>query len=412
MNFCFNFLGTHSRAPSIFFLTGRKLKTPAVMKKPVRRRPAKKFLKPAAVSIPIIILVFSVCVSGIIYLNEAPERAESTASVKIEGGEVLLEIAAGESAASAGERLREACLIKNKEAWDILYSAGNRFGKKYIKAGMYRFQTGLSLLEIYGILTEGQLILIKVTIPEGSTIKKTSRILEAGNICAAEDFQAAARSRELLEKYRIPGESLEGYLYPDTYFWTAHYPAALVAENMADNFFRTIERINKADKTGAGGGDKTVDGKETPDDRTPGDEAPGPEELYKRVIIASIIEREYRLPEEAPVMAGVFYNRLNRGMRLESCASVEYIITEIEGKAHPARIFNADLEIDNPYNTYLYKGLPPGPISSPGETALRAAFNPEKNDFYFFRIVDAGAGRHYFSKTFDAHIKAAALLVK
>jgi UPF0755 protein len=127
--------------------------------------------------------------------------------------------------------------------------------------------------------------------------------------------------------------------------------------------------------------------------------------LYNKVILASIIEREYRAKSEAPVMAGVFYNRLKRGMRLESCATVEYIITGIEGKPHPVRLFFSDLEIENPYNTYLNKGLPPGPISSPGETALAAAFFPAENDYLFFRLLDPAAGRHHFSKSYDEHLR-------
>jgi UPF0755 protein len=136
------------------------------------------------------------------------------------------------------------------------------------------------------------------------------------------------------------------------------------------------------------------------------------EELNKRIIIASIVEREYRIPEEAAIMAGVFYNRLNIGMALQSCATVEYIITEIQGRRPPMVIYNRDLEIRDPYNTYLRPGLPPGPISAPGETALRAAFFPEETDYLFFRLVDLASGRHYFSRTLDDHIRAASLYVK
>jgi len=338
----------------------------------------------------VFLLVLSIlaCFFAFTYLNEAPNQAASTDSVFIKDGEVFMELFEGENDASVGRRLYEAGLIKNRDFWELFYSIDNRIEKKYLIAGIYKFQTGLKMLEIQKLFTTGQLNLIKVTVPEGSTIKKTARILEEAGVCPAEDFFKAAYDKELLEKYGIPGESMEGYLYPDTYLWTAHYPARLVVESMADNFFKTIAGIDADYK------------------------ALSPRELYEKVILASIIEREYRIPEEAPVMAGVFYNRLKRGMRLESCASVEYIITEIEGKEHPARLFTTDTKIDNPYNTYLYRGLPPGPISSPGETALRAAFNPEKNNYYFFRILDAGAGRHYFSKTFDDHIKAGLLLVK
>ena len=137
-----------------------------------------------------------------------------------------------------------------------------------------------------------------------------------------------------------------------------------------------------------------------------------PGELNNRVIIASIVEREYRIPEEAAIMAGVFFNRLRIGMALQSCATVEYVITEILGLPHPTRIFNRDLEIRNPYNTYMYPGLPPGPISWPGEIALRAAFNPAETNYLYFRLIELSTGRHHFSRTLDDHIRAGALYVK
>jgi UPF0755 protein len=128
--------------------------------------------------------------------------------------------------------------------------------------------------------------------------------------------------------------------------------------------------------------------------------------------MASIVEREYRVDEEAPLMAGVFYNRLRIGMALQSCATVEYVITEIQGRPHPERLFDRDIEIRNPYNTYMVPGLPPGPISAPGEVALHAAFNPVPSDYLYFRLVNPAEGRHYFSKTLDDHIRAGVLYVK
>jgi UPF0755 protein len=137
-----------------------------------------------------------------------------------------------------------------------------------------------------------------------------------------------------------------------------------------------------------------------------------PEALNRRVIIASIVEREYRVAEEAPLMAGVFYNRLAIGMALQSCATVEYVITEIQGKPHPEVLYTRDTEIRDPYNTYIRPGLPPGPISAPGTTALAAAGNPAASDYLYFRLTDAAAGRHYFSRTLDDHIRAGQLYVK
>jgi UPF0755 protein len=130
------------------------------------------------------------------------------------------------------------------------------------------------------------------------------------------------------------------------------------------------------------------------------------------VIIASIVEREYRVDEEAALMAGVFYNRLGIGMALQSCATVDYVITEIQGRPHPDVLYTRDIEIRDPYNTYIRPGLPPGPISFPGAVALNAAFFPAASEYLYFRLVDSAAGRHYFSKTLDDHIRAGVLYVK
>jgi UPF0755 protein len=231
-------------------------------------------------------------------------------------------------------------------------------------------------------------MLVRVTIPEEVTLKKTARILEDSGICGAEEFLAASASPEILESFNIPGPTMEGYLFPDTYFFPLAYPAAKVISAMAENFFRRLADI------------------------APEASYMGAAELNDRVILASIVEREYRIRDEAALMAGVFYNRLDMRMALQSCATVEYIITEIQGRPHPEVIYNRDLEIRDPYNTYQQRGLPPGPISAPGETALRAAFEPRSSDYLYFRLIDDNAGQHYFSRTLDDHIRAGTLYLK
>lgn len=137
-----------------------------------------------------------------------------------------------------------------------------------------------------------------------------------------------------------------------------------------------------------------------------------PEELNRLIILASIVEREYRLDEEAPLMAGVFINRLNINMALQSCATVVYVITEVQGRPHPEMLYNRDIEIRDPYNTYIRPGLPPGPICSPGSVALRAVLNPSETNYMYFRLVNQASGKHYFSNTLDDHIRASVLYVK
>lgn len=320
-----------------------------------------------------------------VFLNSAPASAARSADgVRAADGTAVISVEDGESAISVGARLREAGLIRSALFWNILA----RLGESPVKTGVYEVPLPANQLALRKILTDGRQKLVRVTVPEGATLRKTAAILEGADVCAAGDFLAAARDNALLAAYRVPAASMEGYLYPDTYLFEARYPAPLAVRKMADTFFSRLREID-------------ADAGSMP-----------PRELFDRVTLASIVEREYRDEAEAALIAGVFRNRLETGMRLESCATVEYVLTEIQGKPHPERLLNRDLAVESPYNTYLAAGLPPGPISAPGETALRAAFFPEKSGFLFFRVTGDGSGRHYFSATFDEHIAAGELLVK
>jgi UPF0755 protein len=339
------------------------------------------------------LLAFAGLFGGAAYLNSPPkpsgydfsesEKDSAADGLRVDGESLYLEVRRGESADSVGKRLKNAGVIKSRYFWSLLF----RIDNQYLKAGSYKITLPAAQTAIRSVLTAGEQILVKVTIPEGVTLKKTARILEDTGICQAEEFLSAAFSRETLDFYKIRGPSMEGYLYPDTYLFPLDYPASQVVRTMADTFYERIEELR-------------------------GRLSIGESELNRRLIIASIVEREYRLSEEAALMAGVFYNRLEIGMALQSCATVEYVITEIEGRPHPEQLFNRDLEIRDPYNTYLRPGLPPGPISAPGITALNAAFYPASTDYLYFRLTDPNTGRHYFSRTLDDHIRAGALYVK
>jgi UPF0755 protein len=353
----------------------------------------RRVLKLLSVCIALGLFFFFLALAGIMYFNSPPvsppkPRGEGSGlgeRLFIEdGGSLFLEVRSGETAFSVGNRLEEAGIIRNRYFWYVL----SRLTKDYIKTGAYRIELPASQIRIHSLLVSGDQILVRVTVPEGATLKKTARILEEAGICGAEAFLAAASSQEILDRYGVPGETMEGCLFPETYFFPYSFPAEKVVVSMADTFFSRLGEIAPESRTMAGG------------------------ELFKKVIVASIVEREYRVDEEAALMAGVFYNRLDIGMALQSCATVEYVITEIQDRPHPEILYNRDLEIRNSYNTYMYPGLPPGPISAPGKTALEAAFNPVSSAYLYFRLTDPGAGRHYFSRTLDDHIRAGALYVK
>ena len=306
-------------------------------------------------------------------------------AIKIDqDGSCLIDVRRGESSQSVGMRLERTGLISNRHFWNILC----RLDKQFVKTGTYRIEMPQTMLSIYRLLVSGKEVLKKVTIPEGVTLRKASIIIEEAGICSAQDFLAAAYDPQIRQKYGIQNPSMEGYLFPDTYLFPGEYPAKQAVIKMADNFFAKLESIS------------------------PSFVNLSAKELNERIILASIVEREYRIAEEAPIMAGVFNNRLRIRMALQSCATVEYIITEIQGKAHPNVLLFTDLEIVNPYNTYMYPGLPPGPISAPGVVALRAVMYPERTGYLYFRLEDAASGRHYFSRTHDEHIRAGQLYTK
>ncbi len=299
---------------------------------------------------------------------------------------VVVTINSGENVKKISERLKKKDLIRSAGAL-ILYSKLRGTGGSF-KAGSYRIEHGEKMTVIHDILIQGHQQLYRVTIPEGWTIKQIGVLLEQEGITKADLFQKACQSSVILKKYAIPANTVEGFLYPDTYLMQKNFPAEKVVTFMIDSFFRKMDEVYPAYKTLSH------------------------EDFYRKIVLASIVEREYRLPEEAPLIAGVFYNRLEKGMSLGSCATIAYIITDIEGKSHPSRITYDDLDIKSPYNTYLNKGLPPSPIANPGEVALKASFFPENTKYMFFVLENTNDGKHKFTVTYQAHLNAKNLFIK
>jgi UPF0755 protein len=231
-------------------------------------------------------------------------------------------------------------------------------------------------------------MLVRISLPEGSGLSSLAAAAERAGVASADSVTSVANDQAFIASLGIPASTLAGYLFPDTYLLPPDAGAEALLRLMVDTFRKRLaENLPEA---------SSLD----------------PAEIHSRVIMASIVEREYRLAEEAPLMAGVFYNRLRIGMALQSCATVVYAITENLGKPHPSRLFDRDLKINDPFNTYMFPGLPPAPICNPGLTAIMAAFRPASTRFLYFRLVDEAKGSHYFSETLDEHIKAGALFVK
>ena len=292
----------------------------------------------------------------------------------------------GESVQTVARRLKKSNLIRGEMLLRIM--AKVRRTETSIQAGSYKIEPGATVTQIHEILVSGAEILHKITIPEGWTSSRIGILLDKAGITDKDQFMGAVIDRDLLDSLGIHKESAEGFLYPDTYFMPADYPAERVVEHLVRRFFKVLAEI--------------IDGTMTytfP-------------ELNEKVIIASIIEREYVVPKEAPLMASVFYNRLAIDMKLQSCATVAYVLTEEVGADHPDSLTLRDLEVQSAYNTYIHAGIPPGPIGNPGKTAIEAALFPAETDFLFFVLKSQSTGEHEFTQNYDQHLDAKSLFLK
>lgn len=326
-----------------------------------------------------LILAAGACVLAFRISLSAPDSQNGAKQVR-------LVIPSGASSSKVAEILMEEGLIRSDRAFYLLARfpfLSFRDSAPVIKSGYYSVSSAMNAYQILDLLESGLQDYIKVSVPEGLTIRKIAAILEKNEVCTAEDFITAACNPVLLEKYSIPSQSFEGFLFPDTYFFSPEMGAEHIICLMVDAFFDKLDSI-------------------------PYYAGKSPSQFYETLVLASIVEREYRVAEEAPLIASVFKNRIEAGVGLYSCATIEYIITEIQGKPHPDVITYDDLKINSPYNTYKWAALPPSPISNPGLIALEAAANPPQTDYFYFTLTDSGNGTHTFSKSFNAHVKAGA----
>ena len=218
-----------------------------------------------------------------------------------------------------------------------------------------------------------------VTIPEGLTLKEIAEIVSKKGICSVDEFMEAIKTN----KFTVNGEELkniEGFLLPNTYDIPKEYTPFQIEEMMIKSFDEKITPIYLEKKS------------KLPVNLT----------LKEVVTLASLVEREASVPEERPIIAGVYYNRLKIGMRLECDATIQYALGH-----QKKELLYSDLEIDSPYNTYKHEGLPPGPIANPGEESLKSVLNPTKHNYYFYVLNGIkNNGTHVFSETAWEHEKA------
>jgi len=281
--------------------------------------------------------------------------------------ETFVELPSGSTTVRMGQELEANGIVRSQFAFDLV-----RWWKRgRLRAGEYRFDRPASVLEVYARIARGDVYTKTVTIPEGASVFEIAARLEQAGFGPRQNFlDAQVRETGLVADLDPGAKSLEGYLFPDTY----HLARKATMEQIAATMVRRFRAV--AGQLGL------------------------KENLHQVVTMASLVERETAVDAERPLVASVFTNRLSRKMPLMTDPSVIYGL-ELRNQWR-GTIYQSDLKLDTPYNTYLHAGLPPGPVANPGMRSLRAAMEPARTDYFYF--VAAGAnpqGRSLFASTLD-----------
>ena len=312
--------------------------------------------------------IFTTCLIMALFLNHFYEKPTGEGNKQM-----VLEIKKGDTADKISSLLQKEGFISSNHYLSFLFRITQK--SHLIKQGHYEIHDGMRIREIYSVLLKGKVRLIKITIPEGFHNRQIASLFVKKKIIKHEnEFFAAAKDPVLLKKYQIPAQTVEGYLLPETYSVPQNYPVKKLVDLMMQNFFKKLKNIPEVNQK-------------------------SPKELHEKIILASIIERETKKEFERPLMASVFMNRIEKNIKLESCATIQYAFDEPK-----KRLLYKDLKIQSPYNTYIHGGYPPTPISNPGVLSLQAAFSPAKTDYLYFLVKPDDS--HYFSKSFGEHLLA------
>ncbi len=249
--------------------------------------------------------------------------------------------------------------------------------EKDLKAGKYEL-TSSSLIEVLHQLRKGKIKVYRVTIPEGLPKWEVAKILSSKGVVKEDEFLRLIDTPQIFKEdytFSLPKESLEGYLYPDTYYFTKNESSQEVVKKFLVRFEEVVGPLYENWKERKHSS------------------------LQEIITLASIVEKEARVSSEKPIIATVFFNRLRRGLRLRADPTVKYALGNFRQK-----LTLSELRTPSSYNTYLYHGLPPGPICSPGKDSIYAVLYPTKVDYLYF--VAKGNGSHQFSQTYEQHLKA------
>lgn len=282
-------------------------------------------------------------------------------------GQKFVMLRSGYTTRRIAAELKAAGVIRSEKAF-LLWHYFHR--RASLKAGEYLFEKPATVAALHHRLVRGDIYTHTVVIPEGYTMFDIAQTIEQAGLGSKEDFLKVARSdTDLIRDLAPEATSLEGYLFPDTYELTRTQSMRDIATVMVRHFREVASSLGLTS------------------------------DVHRTVTMASIVEKETAAPEERPLVASVYYNRLTRRMALDADPSVIY--AELLANTYQGALHHDDLQTKSPYNTYRYPGLPPGPIANPGKSALEAAMHPAVSDYLYF--VSNGNGHHRFARSLEEH---------
>lgn len=289
------------------------------------------------------------------------------------GEEQFVDIPPGTGPAAIGRRLADAGVIRDTLSFRIeLLRSGS--GRR-LQAGEYRFDRAMTVKEVVAKIARGDVYLLPITFREGLTIREMAQLYESRGFGAAAEFIAAAADARPVRELDPAARDLEGYLFPDTYAMPRQSTAGQLVAQMVAAFEKALTPQLRAQAEARG------------------------LNVRELVTLASIVEKETGKAEERPLVSAVYWNRLKIGMGLQCDPTVIYALQRVD--RYTGNLTREDLQFDSPYNTYRYRGLPPGPIAAPGRASLEAAANPADAPYLYF--VSRGDGSHVFATTLDEH---------
>ncbi|HSA78030.1 MAG TPA: endolytic transglycosylase MltG [Nitrospirota bacterium] len=294
------------------------------------------------------------------------------------GTEQIFVVKEGESLKEVAEQLERARLITSTNLFVLWAKLTGR--SRQVKTGEYSLSAGMAPIKILEKISKGPVVLHTITIPEGFSMEQIADLLASKGLVQKQLFLRLAQNPKTLGAYGVKASTLEGYLFPDTYHFSRGLDPSTLIDTMVKRFWQMVGPLReRADAIGM--------------------------KLEDVVILASIVEKETGDSAERPAIASVFLNRLRQGMRLESDPTVIYGLKDFDGNLR-----KHDLTRETPYNTYVIKGLTPGPIASPGLDAIKAVLYPAQTEYFYF--VSKNDGSHHFSKTLAEHNRAVELYQK